>query len=257
MSLTSSPRPKGGPFFIIGAQRSGTTYLYDLLSEHPDIVMARPKRPEPKWFLDPAKAVLGPQAWEKALFPGVTSEPKMLGEKGTSYIENPQAAAAILSVFPEARSIVILREPVARALSNYRFSVENGAESAKAEEALDPNGPERPYDRKKFSASPFAYLRRGHYVDYLEGWARTFPKERTHVVLFEELTTGPKALEGLCDFLGLPHYRPETLGKVVNAAAEPMPELSPQLLQELRRHFEEPNQRLEKLLGRSLSVWKG
>ena len=219
--------------------------------------MARPKRPEPKWFLDPAKAGLGPEAWEKSLFPERTGMGKIRGEKGTSYIEHPEAAAAILSVFPDARFMVILREPVSRALSNYRFSVENGAETLGAEEALDPKRAERSYDQKIFSASPFAYLRRGHYVDYLEDWARTVPRERTLVVLFEELTAGPKALEGLCDFLGVPPYRPGTLGKVVNAAAEPMPDLSPQLLGELKAHFKEPNQRLEKFLGRSLEAWEG
>jgi hypothetical protein len=38
-------------FFIVGAQRSGTTYLYHLLSEHPSINMATPVWPEPKFFL--------------------------------------------------------------------------------------------------------------------------------------------------------------------------------------------------------------
>jgi hypothetical protein len=254
MSPTSSPLPDGGVFFIIGAQRSGTTYLYELMEDHPQVRMAVPKRPEPKWFLDPAKAVRGAEAWVRELFPqgpGLWS-----GEKGTSYIEHPQAADTILSVFPEARFLVILREPVARAVSNYRFSKDNGAETLPLEEALDPRRPPRPYDRSRYSASPFAYLERGRYMDYLEAWVPKVRPGRLQVVLFEELTKGEGALDGLWAFLGLAPHRPKDLGKIVNAAKEPMPEVPAGLKVELKCYFEEPNRRLEKFLGRPLDAWK-
>ncbi|HVZ80109.1 MAG TPA: sulfotransferase [bacterium] len=254
MSPTSSPPPKGGRFFIIGAQRCGTTYLYEMMEGHPQVRLARPKRPEPKWFLDQAKAALGPQAWEKELFPDGPGP--WSGEKGTSYLEHPEAASAILSVLPEARFLAILREPVARAVSNYRFSKDNGVETLPLEKALDPERPARDYDRSRFSASPFAYLERGRYVEYLEAWAAKVPKGRLHVLLFEELTGGDGALNGVWSFLGLPPHRPKDLGRIVNAAQEPMPEIPPGLLKGLRDHFEEPNRRLEKFLGRPLDAWK-
>ena len=56
-------------FVIVGAQRSGTTYLYGLLDEHPEIEMARPVRPEPKFFLDYERYALGRDAYEAQLFP--------------------------------------------------------------------------------------------------------------------------------------------------------------------------------------------
>src|SRR5258708_4853167 len=120
------------PFFIIGAQRSGTTYLYELLDEHSSVSMAKPKRPEPKWFLDPQKIKQGAKAWREPFFRGIPAG--FFGKKGTSYLEHPEAADAIMSVFPGARLIAILREPFARAVSNYRFSVENGSESLPIEQ---------------------------------------------------------------------------------------------------------------------------
>jgi hypothetical protein len=180
MSSTSSRPAAKEPFFIIGAQRCGTTYLHELLDEHPDVAMAKPKKPEPKWFLDPVKAALGREAWETRLFPGTRA--RVLGEKGTSYIEHPEAAGAILGAFPEARFIVVIRDPIARAVSNYRFSVANGLESLPIERALTPEAEERAFDGRKISASPFFYLRRGRYAQYLEAWAGHVPGGRIHVV---------------------------------------------------------------------------
>jgi len=255
MSSKSSPTADRGRFFIIGAQRCGTTYLYELLDEHPQVAMARPKRPEPKWFLHAAQVALGPQAWKEALFPGVSG--RLLGEKGTSYIEHPEAVASILGVFPEARFLVILREPVARAISNYRFSVDNGVETLPLEKALSPESEGRPYDRQKISTSPFFYLRRSCYADYLTAWAAAVPRGRLHVVLFEELTRGKETFPRLCRFLGLEPFEPPSLGRIVNAAAEPMPEISAELYSRLKEYFQEPNHRLEQFLGRSLDSWKG
>ena len=56
-------------FFIIGAQRSGTTYLYHLLDEHPEICMARPLRPEPKFFLKNELYARGLEYYETCYFP--------------------------------------------------------------------------------------------------------------------------------------------------------------------------------------------
>lgn len=255
MSSKSSPPSDKGCFFIIGAQRCGTTYLYDLLDAHPEVAMARPQKPEPKWFLKPYQAALGGEAWKKTLFPGVSG--RLLGEKGTSYIEHPEAGAAILSTFPEARFIVILREPVARAVSNYRFSLDNGLETLPLEEALTVEAGQRPYDPRKISASPFIYLKRGIYADYLQAWAPPLPQDRLHVVLFEELTAGEKAYDGICRFLKIGPFRPETLGRVVNAALEPMPEIPQKLRSRLLDYFRAPNRRLEQYLGRRLEAWGG
>lgn len=252
MSPTSFPEARSY-FFIIGAQRCGTTYLHDLFEESSQVAMAQPVKPEPKWFLDPRKAALGWEAWEKQLFHKTSAH--WYGEKGTSYLEYPASASAILKVFPEAKFVVILREPVSRAVSNYRFSMDHGVESLPIDQALTPEAEKRPYDRQKISTSPFSYLKRSCYINDLQPWTNIVPKDRIHIVLFEELVAGEEVFDELCLFLGIEPFKPQGMGHVVNAANEPMPEISPELRKRLKEYFQEPNARLEKFLGRSLAVW--
>ena len=252
-SIPSLPNDKA-QFFIIGAQRCGTTYLYELLEEHPQVAMAQPKRPEPKWFLDPKKAALGGVAWEKNLFGGAPKN--QLGEKGTSYIEFPGSARAILDVFPVARFLVMLRNPVARAVSNYQFSVENHLENLPIEQALTPEAEDRPFDRGKMLVSPFTYLKRSRYADTLSAWASSVPPGRLYPILLEELLADSSVLEGLFRFLGVEPFDPPSRGLVVNASIDPVPIIPESVRRRLEGIFEEPNRRLELLLGRNLDLWK-
>jgi hypothetical protein len=78
-------------FFIIGAQRTGTTYLYHLLAEHPEIEMAQPLKPEPKYFLIDSLFAQGLETYQTRYFSG-KSGVWLRGEKSTSYIESEKAA---------------------------------------------------------------------------------------------------------------------------------------------------------------------
>ncbi len=76
---------------VVGGQRCGTTYLHGLLDEHPEIAMARPARPEPKVFLSDELSGRGLEWYRSTYFAHATDE-KVLGEKSTSYLEDPLAA---------------------------------------------------------------------------------------------------------------------------------------------------------------------
>ena len=76
---------------VIGGQRCGTTYLHGLLDEHPEIAMARPARPEPKVFLSDELSGRGGSGTARRTSRTPTDE-KVLGEKSTSYLEDPLAA---------------------------------------------------------------------------------------------------------------------------------------------------------------------
>ena len=84
-----------GHFFIIGAQRSGTTRLCQDLDSHPDISMALPHHPEPQWFLRQL-SWNDVHAYREKHF---LNDPivKWLGEKSTSYLERPETAKYIKS----------------------------------------------------------------------------------------------------------------------------------------------------------------
>ena len=103
----------------------------------------------------------------------------------------------------EAHVVAVLRDPVERAVSNWRFSTKHGLETRPLEEALRADlEAEQPWDRTATSVSPFAYVRRGRYLDHLEPWVATFP-DTTHVLFLEELLADPAVLSGLFVDLGV------------------------------------------------------
>ncbi|HEX6256955.1 MAG TPA: sulfotransferase [Euzebyales bacterium] len=242
--------------FVVGAQRCGTTYLHRLLDSHPDITMAAPVRPEPKIFL--SDDVTGDHdAYDARAFPQAPTT-AVRGEKGTSYIEHPAALDRMAATFPDAHVVVVLRDPIERALSNYRFSVDHGLEDLGADEALlaDLDGEDRPYDRARISVSPYAYVRRGRYLPYLREVERRFRPDRVHVVVFEDLVAGTDALRRLYAALSVdPDHRPPMTGAVTNAS-QAAAALAPATRARLRAHFAETNAALARHLGRSLDAWQ-
>jgi hypothetical protein len=237
---------------VIGAQRSGSTYLSAALDEHPDITMARPAQPEPKVFCDPGSAARGAEWYHRTWFPHARNE-QLLGEKSTSYLEDADAPARVADVLGETHVVAVLRDPVQRAVSHWRFSTEHGMEARGLEDALRADlGDEQPWDRAATSVSPFAYLRRGRYLEHLVPWSSSFP-DTTHVVFTEELTTDPAVLKGLVRDLGLdPDAAPPPPAARVNKSGGARPRMSQALRVTLESYFEASNTALSAHLGRRL-----
>ena len=186
-------------FIIAGAQRSGTSWLYRQFERHPQVCMSLPLRPEPKFFLREDAVNLGYSEYRARYFAHWRDE-ILLGEKSTSYIERTDSIERIRLVLPGAFLVFVLRDPVQRAYSNWRFSREQGIESLSFEDALtaEParvaawNG-----NGSGISVCPFAYAGRGYYARHLETWARHFPREQMTVVTSESLFADKKAMGDL------------------------------------------------------------
>ena len=237
---------------VIGAQRSGTTYLHALLEAHPEIAMARPARPEPKVFLSDELTDRG-LAWYRATYFGHVTDEVVLGDKSTSYIEDPLAPARAARMLGEPFVVALLRDPVTRAVSNWRFSTDNGFEQRGLVEALTDCLDEAAagdWDPASTSVSPFAYLARGRYADHLGPWLDAFPG--TSQVLFTaELLEDPHVVARLYAGLGVdPDFQPPGRDEVVNQSGEPAPDLPADLLARLRDHFAASDDALARLLGR-------
>jgi hypothetical protein len=238
-------------FVIVGAQRCGTTYLYRLLEEHPEIEMAKPLRPEPKFFLDDSKFPLGLGYYNSQFFSDANASVR--GEKSTSYIESDLALQRISAMMPAAPIVVVIRDPVHRAISNVRFSVQSGAEHLPMAEALRAATGQREWDPRTFSVSPFDYLARGRYADYLERAVKSIERDRIHVLVFEELVSETDVLARLYESLGVdPTFRPSAFHTAVNASDTDNEPVDPEIRDWLCDYFREPNQRLEAFLGRQL-----
>jgi Sulfotransferase family len=241
--------------FIVGVQRCGTTFIYHLLDEHPEIVMAKPVRPEPKVFL--ADSVTGnATAYDALVFP--EDPPGMVrGEKSTSYLEHNEALCRIVDTFPEARFLVVLRDPVERAFSHYRFSVDNGIETRTLSQALvdDLIGRDIGYDQA-LSVSPYAYVRRGRYIEQLMRLERHVSTDNLHVIILEDLLAHLDAIRDVYDFLGVRVAFQPTLEGVPTNASNSTPYACPSLRAILRSHFAPFNAALERHLGRALMLWQ-
>lgn len=237
---------------VIGAQRSGTTYLHALLDAHPEITMARPARPEPKVFLDDDRCALGLDWYRSTYFAHATDE-VVLGDKSTSYIEDPLAPARAAAMLGEPHVVALLRDPVTRAVSNWRFSTDNGLEARSLTDALAASLDEEPaaeWDRGTTSVSPFAYLARGRYADHLGPWLEAFPRT-SHVLFTSELLEDPSVIAGLYAALGVDAgFVPPERDQVVNQSEEPAPDLPDDLRQRLRRYFAASDDALARLCGR-------
>jgi len=237
---------------VIGAQRCGTTYLQSLLEAHPEITMARPARPEPKVFLAEASVERG-RDWYHRTFFGHATDERLLGEKSTSYIEVPKAADRARRVLGEDTLILaLLRDPVARAVSNWRFSTDNGLEQRPLETALRENLDQAAeWDSAATSVSPFAYLERGRYEQHLEPWFAVFPTT-ARVVFLQDLLDRDEALGTLYQQLDVdPDFRPATRERL-NESMEPISSLPQDLLHALRTYFHDHDVALSRRLGRRL-----
>jgi hypothetical protein len=153
-------------FLIGGAPRSGTTYLCEALDTHPEIVIARPFIPEPKVFVTPAD---GPAAYRERYrrFFGPEMANRQRGEKTSTYLENADACERIWLTIPDVRIMFIVREPVARAYSNWLWSGMRGLETLSFEEAIRREGTRlSPLPPEQAYARPFDYLARADYARF-------------------------------------------------------------------------------------------
>jgi hypothetical protein len=245
-------------FIIAGAPRAGTTYLYHVLDQHPEIYLAKPRTPEPKFFLVDEEFAKGlayyRQRWFAAAGPG-----QVTGEKSTNYLEDPRVAERIRQCLPEVKLVFALRDPVQRAFSNYLWSRKNGLETLEFDEALRREAErEAAYPPELRYSRPFSYVSRGMYAKLLKPFFGAFPAAQVRVVMQEELEAAPRpALDDLCRFLGVAPLPPEVdLAVRINSARqsqETMPEAVRRRLSDIYRG---PNADLARLLGRELP-WRG
>jgi hypothetical protein len=200
-------------FLLVGAPKAGTTALHVALARHPQLYLSPVK--EPKFFLTDGGPPAGPggpgdaqtfreYVWRRedyeALFdaapPGVCT-----GESTTLYLRDQAAHARIAAAVPDARLVVIVRDPVDRAHSNWTH-----LRSA----ALEPEGDflracELEESRAERGWGPFwRYVDLGRYGAQLSHLFSVFPREQVHVVLYRDLRRDPVGtLDRICRFLGV------------------------------------------------------
>lgn len=250
--------PALSPHAIIGgAPRSGTTFLCEVLDKHPDIFVAKPFIPEPKVMTRAHPR--GPKGHAEHYATIFRDAPggAVRVEKTSNYFENLEAADRIARLLPETSVIFLLREPVARAYSNWLWSRQNGLETLSFREAIrrelhDP----RPLPEKLRFARPFDYLTRGRYGSLSNEWLSRLGHDRLAFLLYEDFVIRPdtawERLQSVVSVRPIGWDRVKT--GVVNATSR-AEQLDPEFRRELRRHMAPEVAHLAAVTGIDVSSW--
>jgi hypothetical protein len=217
--------------------------MYRYLCEHPDVGAAF--RKEVHFFDHYYDRGLD---WYLAHFPRRGEYP-LVGEASPFYLVHPEVPERARRVVPGTRLIALLRDPVARAWSQYNLKRERGLETLPFAEALA-----REQERLSTDPDPVgaawrhhSYKARGEYAAQLERWFAAFPREQVLVLKSEEFfADSARELARVHHFLGLAPVAPKHLKPYHMAEYPP---LDPVVERLLREHFASHNARLALLLG--------
>lgn len=251
-SLAEPFRPRLKPsFFIIGAQKAGTSALFRMLARHPDVLV--PQEKELHFFDNDAHYARGISAYRKAFPIAPLRGRKHTFEATPDYLFVEEAAARMHMHFPDARLIALLRDPVMRAYSAWNMFRDFG-QSARWAHLHDP----RPFAEAvadELAGKPVRmehrYLSRGHYAGQVMRFHALFGRERLLIIPYKDWRSDPAGvLARTLTHVGLrPHiFSADTLGIRDNTRPYPEP-LDAALAERLYTHFAPLIAELEQVLG--------
>jgi hypothetical protein len=207
--VSQAPRVLRGripDFFIVGHAKCGTTALYEMLRQHPQIYMPEYKSgvgkepmffarhyPHPQVLPERALAYTGRRAMTMddylSLF--TAAEPhQLVGEGSTSYLWSASAARAIADIQPAARIIAVMREPASFLRSVHLQHLQNNDENVKdLRKALaldDARREGRHIPPRSYWPEAIIYSDRVRYVDQLRRYHAVFPREQVLVLIYDD-----------------------------------------------------------------------
>ena len=188
----------GGPnLFVIGATKCGTTLFHDLLDQHPDVFMSRPKE---LWHFNRTDYHDRKQFYLSYFHDGASVQ--IRGESTPIYAETltfPHIPAALRSFCPDAKIIYLVREPFSRFRSQWRQTLDSGHW---AKNTFYKSRMPTSYRDAVFSHPPF--LTASMYWTNIQNFRHHFPDDAIKVILFDDLVRDPeKCLQNVFAFLGL------------------------------------------------------
>ena len=177
-------------FFVIGAQKCATSWLYYCLRDHPQIRVPQQKR-EYAYLGGKAFHEKG-ETWYFNRFPQITGEP-INGEVAVDYMLDPTVPEQLPPYTKEPKFIALLRHPVERMVSAYYWSVRRSQlPNHPLSEGLAPLLQQEPGFPERYGNRYFDELaRRGFYGEQLESYLRFFEPSRFMVVLYDEVRQAP------------------------------------------------------------------
>lgn len=224
----STARSRYPEFFIVGAPRCGTTFLYQVLAAHPGVFMPTPK--EPHYFSNDLSSgtpgdrnffIASEDAYLRLFEPAGAGQVR--GEADVLNLFSPAAAARIRAARPDARIVISLRDPVEqiRSFHNVRYRVgREGLRLAPALEAAPARAAGRRLPWKAMNLHMYDYRAVARFSEQVERYLAVFPREQLLILLLDEIRTDAAAVYA------------RTLEHIGADAGFPLP--SPQVVNESR-----------------------
>ncbi|MEO8246842.1 MAG: sulfotransferase [Chloroflexota bacterium] len=214
-------------FFIVGAPRCGTTYMFDYLGRHPGVYVPPNKEPnhfctdlDSGSFLDSVSFMRDRDEY-RMLF-AEADERQLAGEASTWYLYSRDASANIHAARADARILIMLRDPVEMMYSLHGRRRFGGTEELPFAEALaaeEDRRHGRRLPRRPRNVKGLLYRDVARYAEQVERYLDRFGPDQVHITIFDDFRSDPRAAyASVLGFLGLPAI-PMTEAAVVNAAA--------------------------------------
>ena len=239
---------------LIGAQRSGSTSLFNYLAQHPDVRV--PLGKEIHYFdLHYARGL----TWYQGRFPyrHRLGAGRLTLDASPYYLLHPLAPQRAAELLPEVKLIALLRHPVERAVSHYQHEVRGGRESLSLPDALEAEAERTAGEEERVAREPgyysyahhrYTYQRRGIYLDQLQRWVRQYDRSQLLIMQSERLFRDPVgATADVHRFLGLRPHRLEHYQPFLHGGYDRS--LPPDLRQRLTAYFAPHNRALFDWLG--------
>ena len=250
-------------FLVIGAKRCGTTSLFHHLPEHPCIS----KSPYDNMGFFNENFHLGVN-WYKSFFPTVSTRNKIKSKFGnslafdvtTTYMEEESTANNVYQIKPNMKIIVILRNPVDRAYSQYHLNVREKIEKRSFEDTIKENMDilnKENYKsneiKLKFSVEENNYLKKSLYALQLKHWLKIFPRENILVLSTEEFEKNQQVIYNkIFEFLNISKFEVKNTKKMEKGN---YPHMKSETRNLLLDYFRAHNHELFELVNREFD-WK-
>jgi len=201
-------------FLILGGSRSGNTSLFAHLIEHPNIMPGSLKA-----FFFFQNITNNTTSFYRSQFP-IKRKNLITCDSTSSYFVHPLIPARVHKLLPLVKLIVVLRNPVERAYSEFHYRVmigeqitENFEDVIKSELKrieIGKNNPELKIENTNYHQFSFSHLRHGLYAQHLEKWLKFFPKEQLLILHAKDLYDNlDNIIAETFEFLNLPKYQVE------------------------------------------------
>jgi len=207
-------------FFIVGAPKAGSTSLYEYLKKIPGIFMSPVKEPNyycqgiaPNHLID--KPIRNKEKYLN-LFKNAKNE-VAIGEASSTYLRDPLAPKLIYEVNPNAKIIILLRDPILRAYSHYLMEAKGRSAHLTFRQVI-----KKSLDSPENDDYSRVIISGGMYYQQVKKYFDIFGKENVKILIFEEFVKDSrKAVKEILEFLGVKREIAESVGKVHNPFTVP------------------------------------